>query len=67
MHEDNNMISTGYNPYLNIISRQHACYNKYMYMLQDITRHAYAKKIMESKATYQCSQGKDTLYMSMTN
>jgi hypothetical protein len=61
------MISIGYNPYLNIIVRQYACYNKDMCMLQDITRYAYRKKIMESEATYQCSQGKDTLYMYMTN
>jgi hypothetical protein len=25
------------------------------------------KNIMESEATYKCSQGKDTLYMYMTN
>jgi len=25
------------------------------------------KKIMESKTTYHCNQGKDTLYMYMTN
>jgi len=25
------------------------------------------KNIMESKATYKCSQGNDTLYMYMTN
>jgi hypothetical protein len=25
------------------------------------------KNIMESKATYKCSEGKDTLYMYMTN
>jgi hypothetical protein len=38
------MISIGYNPYLDIIVRQYACYNKDMYMLQDITRYAYGKK-----------------------
>jgi hypothetical protein len=27
------MISIGYNPYLDIIVRQYACYNKNMYML----------------------------------
>jgi hypothetical protein len=61
------MISIGYNPYLNIIVKQYACYNKYMCMLQDITRYVYGKKIMELEATYKCSQGKDTLYMYMTN
>jgi hypothetical protein len=61
------MISIGYNPYLDIIVRQYACYNKNMYMLQDIIRYAYGENIMESKVTYQCSQGKDTLYMYMTN
>jgi hypothetical protein len=53
------MISIGYNPYLDIIIKQYACYNKDMYMLQDIIRYAYQKNIMESEVTYQCSQGKD--------
>jgi len=57
------MISIGYNPYLDTIVRQYACYNKDMYMLQDIIRYAYGKNITESEVTYQCSQGKDTLYM----
>jgi hypothetical protein len=61
------MISIGYNPYLNIIVRQYACYNKNIYMLQDIIRYAYGKNILESELTYQCSKGKDTLYMYMTN
>jgi hypothetical protein len=61
------MISIGYHPYLNIIIRQYACYNKYMYMLQDIIRYAYEKNIMELQVTYQCNQGKDTLYMYMAH
>ncbi len=61
------MISTSYNPLLGIIVRQYACYNKDMYMLQDIIRYAYGKNIMELEATYKCSQGKDKLYMYMTN
>jgi len=36
-------------------------------MLQNITRYAYGKNIMESEVTYQCSQGEDILYMYMTN
>jgi hypothetical protein len=39
------MISTGYNPYLYIIVWQYARYNKDMYMLQDIIRYAYGKKL----------------------
>jgi hypothetical protein len=37
------MISIGYNPYLDIILRQYAYYNKNMYMLQNIIRYAYGK------------------------
>ncbi len=43
------MISIGYNPYLDTIVRQYACYNKDMYMLQDIIRYAYGKKLWNQK------------------
>jgi hypothetical protein len=36
-------------------------------MFKNIIRYAYGKNIMESEVTYQCSLGKDTLYMYMTN
>jgi hypothetical protein len=43
------MIVIGYNPYLNIIVRQYACYNKNMYMLQNIIRYAYVYKLWNQK------------------
>jgi len=48
----------GYNPYLDIMhvtTKTCTCYKISLGTL------------MESKVTYQCRQGKDTLYMYMTN
>jgi hypothetical protein len=38
------MISIDYNPHLDIIVIQLTCYNKYMYMFQDIIRYTYGEK-----------------------
>jgi hypothetical protein len=57
------MILVGYNPYLDIIVSQYATKTCTSYKIS-LGMHM-EENIMELKATYKCSQGKDTLYMYM--